>query len=284
MTEPTHPYRPLPADFLTDLFRNPLDPGYADAAARRAGAGPPDPPRRRRRMRVVTVAALVVLGLLLAIAYRQVVAEEPARAQVRAELADQIHQRQAEADRLQQQAEELRDEVARLRDQQLSDPRAARELRDLAAVTGLGRVTGDGVVVRVTDGPPGVDPQTGAPAMDPLARIIDRDLQQIANALWAAGAEAVAINGRRLTATSTIRNAGEAILVDHQPLLAPYRVAAIGPADLRERFAASQVAALLQHLVGEYGIGYELRAERDLTLPAATVPKLQYATPIGGDD
>ena len=55
------------------------------------------------------------------------------------------------------------------------------------------------------------------------------DLQNVANALWAAGAEAIAINGQRLTATSTIRAAGNAILVDFRPVTSPYEVSAIGP-------------------------------------------------------
>ncbi|MPZ27697.1 MAG: DUF881 domain-containing protein [Micromonosporaceae bacterium] len=285
MTEPRNPYRPLEPTFLTDLFREPLDPGYAEAAQRRAAsaaAGTP-PPRWRRGMRAGTVVTLVVVGLLLAVAYRQVVADEPTRTQVRADLEDQIHQRQAETDRLAREAETLRDEVAQLRDRQISDPRLVRDLRELEAATGLGRVRGDGVVVEVADGPPGVDPKTGNPELDPQARILDRDLQQIANALWAAGAEAVAVNDRRLTASSTIRNASGAILVDRQPVAGPYRIAAIGPDRLRDQFAASPTADLLRLLVDEFGVTYQVRSAGGLTLPAASEPELHHATSIGGD-
>ena len=52
-------------------------------------------------------------------------------------------------------------------------------------------------------------------------RVLDRDLQVMVNALWAAGAEAIAINGQRLTARSAIRYAGEAILLDFRPLVPP---------------------------------------------------------------
>jgi uncharacterized protein YlxW (UPF0749 family) len=281
MTEPKDPFRPLSNEFLSDLFRDPLDPGYADAAsARAAGVGPG--PRGRRGLRAASLATLVVVGMLLAVAYQQVVAEQPSRAQVRADLEAQIHEREDETQALAERADELRDEVAELRDQQLADPQRVEQLRELEAVTGLGRVRGDGVVVRVGDGPAGVDPQTGEPAVDPLARILDRDLQRIANALWAAGAEAIAINGRRLTATSTIRGASGAILIDRQPLAGPYEVAAVGPAELRDRFAESETGRLMQVLVGDYGITYELRAVRDLTLPAANEPRLYHATPAGG--
>jgi uncharacterized protein YlxW (UPF0749 family) len=270
---------------LADLFGSPLDPGYAEVAARRAaqeGAGAP-PPGWRRPMRAGMLVALVVMGLLLAVAYRQVVADEPTRSQVRADLEEQIHQRQAETEQLQQRADQLRAEVAELRDQLISDPQVVRQLRELEASTGLSRVRGGGVVVEVADGTPGVDPKTGEPALDPQARILDRDLQRLANALWAAGAEAVAINGRRLTATSTIRSASDAILVDRQPIAGPYQLAAIGPDELRDRFTASPAARLMELLVSEFGIGFQVRAEDDLSLPAASEPQLRHATSAGGD-
>jgi uncharacterized protein YlxW (UPF0749 family) len=278
--QPDNPYR-LSPDFLSDLFRDPLDPGYGDAAQRRAQrseAGETPPRRWRYGTRAVALVTLAAVGLLLAVAYRQVVAEEPTRAQVRADLETQIHERQDDAEVLEQRADELRDEVAELRDQQLGNPAEVQRLRELEATTGLGRVRGDGVLVRVDDGPPGVDPKTGEPVVDPLARILDRDLQQIANALWAAGAEAVAINDRRLTATSTIRSASGAILVDRQPLAGPYEVTAVGPDELRDRFAGSPTGQLLRQLVDDYGITYEVRDADDLTLPAAAAPPLYHAT------
>ena len=284
MTEPPNPYRPLP-DFLDDLLRHPLEPGYAEAAQRRAAqqAGGQPPPRWSGPIRAGTVVALVAVGLLLAVAYRQVVAEEPTRSQVRADLEAQIHQREAETEQLQQQADQLRAEVAELRDRQISDPQLVRQLRELEASTGLSRVRGDGVRVQVADGPPGVDPRTGEPALDPQARILDRDLQQLTNALWAAGAEAVAVNGRRLTATSTIRSASGAILVDRQPIAGPYEIAAIGPGHLPERFSASPAASLMRLLVDEFGITYKVAPAEDLSLPAATEPQLLHATSVGGD-
>ena len=41
-------------------------------------------------------------------------------------------------------------------------------------------------------------------------RVTDRDLQTVVNEVWAAGAEAVAVNGQRLTSLSAIRSAGDA--------------------------------------------------------------------------
>lgn len=279
MSDPQNPYRPLPPDFLNELFRDPLDPGYAAAAKAREARGGARPVGWRG-LRGVTLVTLLVVGLLLAVAYRQVVAEEPTRSQVRADLQEQVRHRQSEAEQLRAQVDELREQVAQLRDEQLDDPAVVRQLRALEAATGLARVSGDGVVVRVGDGPAELDPVTGEQVTDPQARIIDQDLQQIVNALWAAGAEAVAVNGRRLTATSTIRSASGAILVDRQPVGSPYEVAAIGPADLKDGFEATPAAALMRLLVDEYGVEYQVRTEDGLTLPAAAEPQLYHATPV----
>jgi uncharacterized protein YlxW (UPF0749 family) len=264
-------------DFLTELFRNPLDPSYADAAARRRTAGPVAG-WRRGTIRVVSTVTLVALGFLLAVAYRQTIAEEPSRSQARAGLVGQIRQREVETDQLTHRADALRDEVARQRDAALTGSDAAR-LRDLEAATGLGRVRGDGVVVRVADAPSKADAVTGASGTN-LGRVLDSDLQNVANALWSAGAEAISINGQRLTATSTIRAAGDAILVDFRPVTSPYEVSAIGPGQMEKGFRGSAAARLLNSVAAEHGMSFGVRGADNLTLPAAAEPQLHYAKPL----
>ncbi|MCW3818675.1 DUF881 domain-containing protein [Micromonospora sp. DR5-3] len=261
-------------DFLTELFRNPLDPGYADAAAgRREG-----PPSRLRRLlaRPVSLVVLVVIGFLFAVAYRETIAEEPSRAKARAGLIAEIKQREAETDRLTERADQLREEVGRQRDAALGGSQASR-LRNLEAGTGLGRVRGDGVVVRLADAPADKDAVTGADAGP--SHVLYSDLQKVANALWAAGAEAVAINGQRLTATSTIRSAGEAILVDYRPVTSPYEVSAIGPGSMRDKFDGSRAASGMRYVARTTGLSFGVKEADNLTLPAAPQPRLRYAEP-----
>ncbi|MEU5723416.1 DUF881 domain-containing protein [Micromonospora sp. NPDC047738] len=261
-------------DFLTELFRNPLDPGYADAAARRREG----PTSRLRRLlaRPVSLVVLVVIGFLFAVAYRETIAEQPSRAKARAGLIAEIKQREAETDRLTERADQLREEVGRQRDAALSGSQASR-LRNLEAGTGLGRVRGDGVVVRLADAAADKDAVTGADAGP--SRVLYSDLQKVANALWAAGAEAVAVNGQRLTATSTIRSAGEAILVDYRPVTSPYEVTAIGPGSMRDKFDGSRAADLMRDVARTTGLSFGVKDVDDLTLPAAPQPRLIYAEP-----
>jgi uncharacterized protein YlxW (UPF0749 family) len=261
-------------DFLTELFRNPLDPGYADAAARRAQTG--RSARPGWSVGPVGLVVVVLLGFLFAVAYRQTVAEEPGRAQARSGLVAQIKQRQGETDALSARAEQLRDEVNRQREAALGGSHAAR-LRQMEASTGLGRVRGDGVVVRLADGPSDQGSLSGA-NVGP-AQVIYSDLQGVANDLWGAGAEAIAINGQRLTSTSTIRSAGQAILVDFRPVTGPYEVSAIGPAEMRERYEASRSALTMRKVAQDTGLSFAVRDADDLTLPAAPEPQLRYAEP-----
>jgi uncharacterized protein YlxW (UPF0749 family) len=270
---PPQAYAP---DFLTALLRNPLEPGYAEAVGRRA-ARPRPTGVRRRVERGLLLAVLVLTGLLLAVAYRQVVVGEPAAGQARSQLREDVRERRSSANDLQARADELRDRVARERDAALGGQDEVRRLRALEAATGVVRVRGDGVVVRLADAAPKLDPVTGKPAGNNLGRIVDRDLQEITNELWRSGAEAVAVNGQRLTATATIRAAGGVILVDFRPVTSPYQVAAIGPDDLERRFNASPTARKFRSYVGAYGMQFGVKKQPDLTLAAAADPRLRHA-------
>ncbi|GID92230.1 DUF881 domain-containing protein [Amorphoplanes digitatis] len=262
-------------DFLTELFHNPLDAGYADAAARKArGEGATG--TRKAMISGVSMLTLVALGFLLVVAYQQTMAAEPARTQARDTLIEQVQSRRTATSELQDRADRLRAEVADLREKQLGGAAVAR-LRDMEAQTGLAPVRGPGVKVTVADGPTPVDPLTGERKNE--ARVRDTDLQMAANALWAAGAEAIAVNGQRLTATSTIRQAGEAILVDFRPVTTPYQVVAIGPDSLADEFRDGSAGRFFRALSTRYGIAYDVADVRNATLDAATEPNLRQAVP-----
>ncbi|AGZ42485.1 DUF881 domain-containing protein [Actinoplanes friuliensis] len=262
-------------DFLTELFQNPLDPGYADAAARKArGEGPTGTPKKV--LSGISALTLIALGFLLVVAYQQTVAEKPARTQARDTLIDQVESRRTATAELQARADGLRSEVAGLREKQLGGAAVAR-LRDLEAETGLAPVRGSGAKITVADGPTPVDPLTGKRKNE--ARVRDTDLQQATNALWADGAEAIAINGQRLTATSTIRQAGEAILVDFRPVSTPYQIVAIGPDSLADKFRDGTAGRFFRALSTRYAMAYEVAEVKNVTLDAATEPNLRQAVP-----
>jgi uncharacterized protein YlxW (UPF0749 family) len=265
-------------DLLTDLFVNSLDPGYADAAERRRRTGARS---ARPWGRAGTAVVFVVFGLLLSVADQQVVAGGPEADRAHARLVDEITSAREDSQALERRAARLRDEVVAERARALGGGAEADRLRDLGAGTGLAKVAGPGVSVRLTDGPPEVDPVSGEPTGENLGRVLDRDLQRVVNALWAAGAEAVAVNSQRLSAVSTIRGAGEAVLVDFTPVSSPYVVRGIGPPGIVQRFAASRTAEQLRWLQEKYRMGVTVSARDRLVLPAAPEPRLRYARPSG---
>jgi uncharacterized protein YlxW (UPF0749 family) len=269
-------------DFLMQLLRNPLEPGYAEAAQRRR-TGPPAPAWRGRAARALRLLVLALTGFLLAVAYRHAVAATPQASSARAGLVADVQARRGETDELQRQADRLREQVAAERDAALGGSGGeADRLRTLEAGTGLARVHGDGVVVRLADAPPPIDPVTGKPSATNPGVVLDRDLQDVVNELWRDGAEAIAINGQRLTATSPIRAAGGAILVDFRPVTGPYQVAAIGPDSITRRFTDSATARRFRRYVDTYRMGFTVRAQEAMTLPAAGEPQLRYARAPGG--
>src|SRR6478609_1448482 len=171
---------------------------------------------------------------------------QPGAAQARAALQQEIQRRSAGLDADQVSLDQLRAQVAQLQRQALS-ARGGDGLAQRAQLLGLLSaevpVTGSGLKITMNDA---ASASTGAGGADPRAtagkgedRVLDRDLQIVVNGLWAAGAEAIAVNGQRLTALSAIRSAGEAILVDFRPLSPPYVLRAVGDsATLQRRFTA----------------------------------------------
>lgn len=282
--EDTRGPRIYQADFLTALFRDPVDPAYVQAAEDKRNKPPPAPWNVLSRKGIALVC-LVVIGFLFAVAYLQVARDAPEREKVRAGLITRINEQKERTTKLNTDAEALQAEVATLRDLALLDPAQAQELRQLEAATGVAKVKGDGLVVRLGDGP---DAGTNA-----KARILDYDLQQIVNALWLLGAEAVSINGRRLTSVSAIRKGG-GIYVGDFPVVSPYEISAIGPPDLYDNFSKSLTAQVYRDLAKrpEHRFGLKITQEDDLVLPAALLPELRYAkvpnnaspspTPSGG--
>ena len=273
--EPT-PKRVFTPDFLTELFRNPLEPGYAAAAARKAVEGERTGARKWLTSGV-TALTLMALGFLLVLAYQQTMDDEPARTKARDALVKQVQIRRDETVGLQQRADQLGDEVSQLRERQLGEAAVAR-LRDLEAATGLAPVKGSGARIRLGDGPTPINAVTGE--RNTVARVKDTDLQLATNALWSLGAEAITINGQRLTATSTIRQAGEAILVDLRPVTTPYEVMAIGPDDLAKDFQAGYAGRFFDQLAAKYGMSFDARTASGLHLEAATELKLRVAEPV----
>jgi uncharacterized protein YlxW (UPF0749 family) len=268
---------------LTNLLTNPVEPGYAEAQARQA-----QQPGRRHRGGVVLAVGLVGLGALLAAAAVQTHNRLPANERSRAALVQQVQDRSEQVDSLQQRLASLRAQIAKAQGQQLALTSTGRELAQelgrLELASASVPVVGPGIKVTVDDAPAASTGANGDPrATDAQSEgtVRDRDLQQVVNGLWAAGAEAVSLNGHRLTSLSAIRAAGEAILVDYRPLVPPYVISAVGdPGRLETGFAADAGGAYLKTIASSFGIQYGIERSDKLHLPGASAFRLDHARPV----
>lgn len=213
------------------------------------------------------VLALALTSLTVTIAWRVQRAQIESGEDRRARLASLVTARQGRVRGLESQLATLRRSLDRtLRTSRHGRLRTlATETERLALVAGLRAVGGDGVEIILTDSPPEHRPAAQAADFE----IQDVDLQLVVNQLWSVGAEAIAVNGQRLVATSAIRAAGGTILVNYRVLSPPYRVVALGNPDaLVRRFQASALARRFRGWVDIYHLGFTIRTVRNASVPA----------------
>ncbi len=257
---------------LAEITRDTIDSGY-----RRAGAPRPEVSRRFKfRSSITLLSVFVLAGLVLGTAAAQTRVNAPAVSAARNELIDRVLARNAEADELERRVMALRTDVDASRAAALSATAAGSaaggELERLALLAGITPVRGPGIRVVVDDAP-----NSSVRGQGSSGRIRDSDLQRLLNGLWAAGAEAVAINGQRLTTLTAVRSAGDAILVAYRPLSPPYEVLAVGKAnDLEVDFVDGPGGRWFHTLTG-FGIGFSVTQEQNLTLPGAAGSTLRLA-------
>ncbi|MFT3862151.1 DUF881 domain-containing protein [Micropruina sp.] len=238
-------------NLLTDLSRDALEPTYRTAG-----------PRRRRRWLVT--CAMLAIGLMIGGSIGDRLRAAPAEASERDQLVQRIEQANTDSDALRARIAQLGVENRALSDQALAkDPAAVdvqRQIADLDPVTGMRAVTGPGVVL-VADDAEDTD-RSGS-------KVVDVDVRQAVNGLWQAGAEAIAVNGHRLSSRTAIRGAGDAITVDYRSLTRPYRIEAIGdPNGLLRSFPGTAGGAWWTYLKQNYGIRYDLNTAGSLRLEA----------------
>lgn len=263
---------------LAHLQTHSMDDGYAAAASRR---------RARPATGLVVTALLGLLVTTAALDIRQRQADTAGNG--RTDLVREVQERTAAAAAQQGDLERLRAELRALREDQLSitatGSAGAARLERLGIITGEIPVRGPGVEVRLDD----ARPDSGLDQLDtndPRARadlegsrVRDIDVQVAVNGLWAAGAEAVAVNGQRLTSLTSIRAAGAAILVDYQPLARPYVVHALGhPDTLEAGFADGLAGRWLASAADNAGVRYAVSRHERLTLPGSASITLRHAT------
>ncbi|GAA1086402.1 DUF881 domain-containing protein [Kitasatospora arboriphila] len=270
---------------LTNVMDHSLDEGYAEAARR--GDGPSRLPTSLRGKLTLAVG-LALAATVVTVGGVNASKAEPTLAKERDALVHRVNDATKAADTLQRQVEDLRTKVATAQRQALPVG-GDNALALLAARTGTGEISGPGIKLVIDDasgtgaGGSASNPRE-AEGFNNTGRLRDRDLQLVVNGLWLSGAEAVSINGQRMTTLSAIRAAGDAVLVDNRPLVPPYTVLAVGDGErFAQAFDSSSAGRYLKLIQDSYGIKSSVSVQKKMSLPAALGVTLRTAKPGGAE-
>ena len=224
-------------------------------------------PRRTRRVASI-LAVTIASGLLFSVSSLN----ERKHPAATSDLATLVRTRQAQVSALDNEVSSLDSEV-----QGFSSPQVDAPDADAFTARSTRPVTGPGVQITLSDAPPGQIP-AGATPNDLV--IHQQDIDDTMNALWAGGAEAMTVQGVRVTSRTVIRCIGNVILVDGTSFSPPYVIQAIGdPETLRATVTANPRMVNFQVYVTKYGLGWDLQTKSSLSFPPATTSlTANYAT------
>ena len=241
-----------------------------------------------RRLRAIPTwqvtlgVALLALGFLIA---AQLASEGPRvryTTQERTPLVETANELQSQQDILKQRILDLRSQIQTVEGQGEGSAATVRQLNDrleqARIAAGLIPLTGTGIVIQLEDSKQPVPPDGSE--SDYL--VGSRDIRVVVEDLWAAGAEAIAVNGERITPTSAIIDVGTSLLINSAYVAPPYQITALGPPDLYDRLSASAgFVDFVRSRSGGYGIGVSLAEPASVDMPAfvGTVT-LRYSRPI----
>ena len=214
--------------------------------------------RRIPSWQVTLGAALLALGFLIA---AQLASEGPRiryTSLERTPLVETALDLQAQQEALKQQLLDLRTSIQQLEAAGQGGTAVTRELNDqlqkARIAAGLVAMSGPGVVIRLKDSSLPV-PQDGN---SDEYLVSGQDVLAVVEELWLAGAEAVAVNGERVTTSTAVVDIGGSVLVNSAYLAPPYDVKAIGPAPMYDTLLASPgFVDFVRSRSETFGIGVE---------------------------
>jgi uncharacterized protein YlxW (UPF0749 family) len=189
--------------------------------------------------------------------------------------AEEVEDLRAQLPELNEKNSELRAQIA---DEQVEDARAAVDR--LQQPAGMLPVSGPGLVVTLDDAP---EDELADPSVDANLLVVhQQDIQAFVNALWAAGANAISLQGQRLISTTGIKCVGNTVVLEGVPYSPPYRIEAVGEiSTLLAGLNESRSVQIYNDYVDAYGLGLTIEPAENLDIPGYDVPpEMRWAEPI----
>lgn len=214
---------------------------------------------------------MMILGLLLTTQFRiqRQAPVDPGRLRAD-ELIMALSDKEEELQRANAEMERLKAEVDRLKTALAAPlPTTREDTSALETLAGTLEVQGPGVIAILTETPA---------ALTAKNKVADEDIWRVLNELFTAGAEAVSVNGQRITSLTGIRNVGNRILVNQTMIASPVEIQAIGDPAVLE--ASLKLRGGVIDVLGHWGIEVKVSKSDSLTVPAIrTTPTFRFARP-----
>lgn len=137
-----------------------------------------------------------------------------------------------------------------------------KELEKIRMAAGLLAAQGPGVIVTLDDST--LAKQSGEDAN--LFLVHDEDLLKVINELFAAGAEAISVNGQRIITTSEVRCVGPTVIVNSVRLAPPFVIKAIGESETIE--SSLKMRGGVVETLQIFGIQVSIKKMDNIDIPA----------------
>ncbi len=212
----------------------------------------------RKQYSAVLTVTCVILGVIIGVQVNTVKQQAMTTENQRlSEAAIALNQMQAERDALLKQNEALEKTL-----KEYQEGNFGEEMERLLSFAGLTAVTGEGVTVTMKD-------SSSKGSGDMNAYLVHaEDLLAVSNELYAAGAEAVSINGQRMVGGSAVTCAGSIVMVNGVRVAAPFIIKAVGDPQVLD--SALHFPGGVVDNLSPWGIEISVHKETNVEVPAYT--------------
>ncbi|KAB8289383.1 hypothetical protein DSM100688_0463 [Bifidobacterium ramosum] len=260
---------------IDDLTNRPMDPLFSDSRLTQR----PTSAIELWFTRVVVFVICVAVGFFGCL-FIQRLHTDPRKA-VRQNWASELEELNTQVDKLNTEVSALQGQVT-AQSKKIGSTAQNDTLMQDEMVNGVTRVTGEGITLTLANPIAADDSANGTyhrdNTSDQIRLVSDADLQMFVSLLWQSGAEAISINGYRLGVQTSIRTAGQTIMVGVNPVQSPYRIEAIGNRNELADAVGSKRQPALYASFAESGIYPQVSKSKSITLEAAASGNLSYAT------
>ncbi|MGB9840321.1 DUF881 domain-containing protein [Thermovenabulum sp.] len=236
--------------------------------------------REKLRANIMIAIICFILGFMLVTQFRSTEKSGSAITSLQRvqELTAQLKSLMDEKEKLQGEVKELRNRLTEYENSasKISGVTEAmkKELLRARMVAGLVEGYGPGITITLDDSnvprQPGEDPN--------LFLIHDEDILKVVNELFAAGAEAVSVNGQRIIATTEIRCVGPTIIINSIRMAPPFTIDAIGDPEYLE--SSMKMRGGIIESLQVFGIQVSIKKQEKIYMPAYTGPiQFKYFVP-----